>query len=149
MINITLDDIIESEQIDSVKAIRENISKCIILLLGDSIGCDLSIRFVDDKEIKIINSETRGKKTATDVLSFPLYDSSIKLPHQDFGEIIISIETLRKQAQEIGHSNKDELYRLLVHGLLHLIGYDHEKSSKEEEIMKAKEDECLSLIFIS
>jgi probable rRNA maturation factor len=54
---------------------------------------------------------------------------------------------MRKQAREIGHSDKEEFYRLLVHGILHLLGFDHEKSAYEEKRMQEKEDECLQLIL--
>lgn len=67
-------------------------------------------------------------------------------PPVALGEIVISIDTLQKQAKEIGHSEKDEFYRLLVHGFLHLLGYDHERGDKEEHIMKLKEDECLEIL---
>lgn len=103
----------------------------------------------------------RGKDKTTDVLSFPLeFDSSPlsailqqregknsdSLPPIALGEIVISIDTLKKQALEIGHSEKDEFYRLLVHGFLHLLGYDHERGEEEERIMKEKEDECLEIL---
>ncbi|AOP35978.1 rRNA maturation RNase YbeY [Leptospira tipperaryensis] len=111
--------------------------------------------------MKEINLLRRGKDKTTDVLSFPLeFDASplsailqqragkphSTLPPIALGEIVISIDTLKKQALEIEHSEKDEFYRLLVHGFLHLLGYDHERGEEEEKIMKAKEDECLEIL---
>ncbi|WP_085989198.1 rRNA maturation RNase YbeY [Leptospira noguchii] len=128
--------------------------------LSDS-GCELSILLVGDSDMKEINRLRRGKDKTTDVLSFPLeFDLSPlqkilpknvgsnqkTLPPIALGEIVISIDTLQKQAKEIGHTEKDEFYRLLVHGFLHLLGYDHERGEKEEHIMKLKEDECLEIL---
>lgn len=111
--------------------------------------------------MKEINFLRRGKGKTTDVLSFPLeFDlaplssvlqqrkgkSSSALPPITLGEIVISIDTLKKQALEIGHSEKEEFYRLLVHGFLHLLGYDHERGEEEEQVMKDKEDECLEIL---
>ena len=105
----------------------------------------LSIRIVDDKNIQEINKQSRGKDKSTDVLSFPA--PSIPSPFMNLGEIIISYETLLRQAIEIGHSKEDEFYRLLVHGVLHLLGFDHEISEKEEKKMQKKEDECLEYLY--
>lgn len=111
--------------------------------------------------MKEINLLRRGKDKTTDVLSFPLeFDASplsailqqregkshSNLPPIALGEIVISVDTLKRQAIEIGHTEKDEFYRLLVHGFLHLLGYDHERGESEERIMKEKEDECLEIL---
>lgn len=111
--------------------------------------------------MKEINLLRRDKDKTTDVLSFPLeFDSAPlsavladrkgmarhSLPPIALGEIVISVDTLKQQAIEIGHSEKDEFYRLLVHGFLHLLGYDHERGEEEEKIMKLKEDECLEAL---
>ncbi|EMO25628.1 putative rRNA maturation factor YbeY [Leptospira interrogans serovar Bataviae str. HAI135] len=128
--------------------------------MSDS-GCELSLLLVGDSDMKEINRLRRGKDKTTDVLSFPLeFDLSPlqkilpknvgsnqkTLPPIALGEIVISIDTLQKQAKEIGHTEKDEFYRLLVHGFLHLLGYDHERGEEEEHIMKLKEDECLEIL---
>ncbi|UZW37717.1 rRNA maturation RNase YbeY [Leptospira kirschneri] len=128
--------------------------------LNDS-ECELSLLLVGDSDMREINRLRRGKDKTTDVLSFPLeFDLSPlqkilpknagsdrkKSPPIALGEIVISIDTLQKQAKEIGHSEKDEFYRLLVHGFLHLLGYDHERGEEEENIMKLKEDECLEIL---
>ncbi|TGM25991.1 rRNA maturation RNase YbeY [Leptospira levettii] len=108
---------------------------------------ELSVLVVNDEMMSEINGERRGKPKTTDVLSFPLYDESLKLPFQILGEIVISMETCRKQAIEIGHSVIDEFYRLLVHGILHLFGYDHETNEEDAVLMRKMEDECLDLVF--
>lgn len=108
-----------------------------------------SIIFVDNEEIHQINKERRGVDRATDVISFALEDSP-----DDFGEfrilgdIFISIPKMQEQAKEYGHSEKRELSFLVVHGLLHLLGYDHMKSKKDEEIMFSLQDEILESLNI-
>ncbi|TGM20892.1 rRNA maturation RNase YbeY [Leptospira meyeri] len=108
---------------------------------------ELEILLVDDLVMEEINLERRGLNKTTDVLSFPLYSESPPIPFQILGEVVISMDTCRKQAKEIGHSIIDEFYRLLVHGILHLFGYDHETNEEEAIRMRAKEDECLELVF--
>lgn len=110
---------------------------------------ELSILLVDDTQMTEINGERRGKEKPTDVLSFPLYSSVEKLPVQILGEVVISMETCKKQALEIGHSVIDEFYRLLVHGILHLFGFDHETNEEDAILMRKMEDECLDLVFVS
>ncbi|PJZ55303.1 rRNA maturation RNase YbeY [Leptospira adleri] len=142
---------------------EEVLQNCKILFrkeLGQS-SCELSLLLIGDSDMKEINLLRRGKDKTTDVLSFPLeFDSSplgavlqkrkdenhSSLPPIALGEIVMSIDTLKKQALEIGHEEKDEFYRLLVHGFLHLLGYDHERGEEEERIMKEKEDECLEIL---
>ncbi|XDD45139.1 rRNA maturation RNase YbeY [Leptospira sp. WS39.C2] len=108
---------------------------------------ELSVLLVDDAQMTVINGERRGKEKPTDVLSFPLYSHIEKLPVQILGEVVISMETCRIQAKEIGHSIIDEFYRLLVHGILHLFGYDHETNEEDAILMRKMEDECLDLVF--
>jgi probable rRNA maturation factor len=110
-------------------------------------GIELDLLILDDAHMKRINAERRGFSKTTDVLSFPLFQTFPPIPYQMIGEIVISLETLKKQAIEIGHTDIDEFYRLLVHGVLHLFGYDHETNEVDAVVMRQKEDECLELIF--
>lgn len=73
------------------------------------------------------------------MLSFPQNDPNL------LGDVVISLETASKQAEEFGHSLQNEVERLLVHGILHLLGYDHE-TPEEEKLMKAKEDAALDAV---
>ncbi len=112
---------------------------------------ELSLSLVNDNAIKKINKKHRYKNSATDVLSFPLWENIRRaLAGEDgrinLGDIVISHNTCRAQALQIGHSVDDEFLRLLVHGLLHLFGYDHEKSKKEEVRMQRREDELLEML---
>jgi probable rRNA maturation factor len=92
---------------------------------------ELSIALVSDAQIKRLNKLYRNKDKPTDVLSFPIGEKV-----EDWlilGDIVISVDTAKRQAQELGHSLEEELKRLLVHGLVHLLGYDHELGGEEEK----------------
>lgn len=128
------------------KEIKSNIKKILDHVMKLK-GYEVSVLVTSDEEIRKINEQKRGKDKPTDVLSFPISEADMPEGYKILGEVIISIDTMRKQAKEIGHSEKDEFYRLLVHGLLHLLGYDHEKSKYEEKIMQQKEDDILKLIL--
>ncbi|MBR1385962.1 MAG: rRNA maturation RNase YbeY [Bacilli bacterium] len=104
-----------------------------------------NVIIVNNEEIHKINKEYRGIDRETDVISFALEDDK-SFNRTDFrmlGDIYISIDKVRSQSKEYNHSFKRELYFLAVHGLLHLLGYDHMK--KEDEIvMFKKQEEVLS-----
>ena len=105
----------------------------------------INLRIINDNDIKKLNLLKRGKDRTTDVLSFP--ELELPLPILYLGEVVISYETLETQAVQIGNSKIDEFLRLLVHGVLHLIGFDHEISNEEEVRMQKKEDECLDFLY--
>lgn len=108
-----------------------------------------SIIFVNNEEIHQINKERRGVDRATDVISFALEDSPDDFDEfRILGDIFISIPKMQEQAKEYGHSEKRELSFLVVHGLLHLLGYDHMKSKKDEEMMFSLQDEILESLNI-
>lgn len=94
---------------------------------------ELSIVFTSDKEIQKLNREYRGKNTPTDVLSFPLLEGRKRGELiTSLGDLVISLDTTKRQAREFGVSPSSELLRLLVHGTLHLVGFDHENVTKKE-----------------
>ena len=94
-----------------------------------------SIIFVTPEEIQKLNSEYRKIDRVTDVISFPLEDDEDKiLDLRILGDIYICIDKMLEQAKEYGHSNKRELSFLTVHGLLHLLGYDHQTVEEEKEM---------------
>lgn len=94
------------------------------LAKGRSFHCLIS----DDAELRRLNRRFRGKNKATDVLSFPAAESG---PERHLGDIAISLDHARIQARERGHAIADELRILMLHGLLHLLGMDHESDSGE------------------
>lgn len=109
-----------------------------MLALLDLPGVELSVALVDDATIHELNRSYRHKNKPTDVLAFPMQEDASKLRDGDLlGDVIVSIETARKQAKERKRPLLDELTMLLAHGLLHLVGYDH-KTDAEERVMVQK-----------
>ncbi len=93
---------------------------------------DFTVVLVSDKKIKELNRLFRGKNEPTDVLSF-------QAGQEDYlGDVIISTETALRQAQQLGHSLEKELKILLIHGFLHLLGYDHETDRGEMRALERK-----------
>lgn len=119
---------------------------------------DVYITLTNNKEIHKINKEYREVDRPTDVLSFPMYDrEEIYQLKKDYekdnvekilGDIIVSVEKVREQAEEYGHSFERELAYLVTHGCLHLLGYDH-MIEEEQKIMRKREEEILGLLNIS
>ncbi len=107
--------------------------------------CVFSITFVSEEEIKDINKNYRGIDKVTDVISFAFEDAnSIKKEMiRVLGDIYICIPRMLEQAKTYGHSPKRELSFLVVHGLLHLLGYDHQ-TKEEESIMFTKQELILN-----
>ena len=104
-----------------------------------------SIIFIDDEQMHEMNKTYRGIDRTTDVLSFALEDNqTIELPIRELGDIFISIPKMKEQAKEYGHSEKRELSFLVVHGLLHLLGYDHTISEEEEKKQFGLQDKILN-----
>ena len=97
---------------------------------------DLELILTTDEEIQKLNKIHRQKDKPTDVLSFPLEN----MPGMPLGSIIISVDTAKKGADEFGHSVNDEIKLLFIHGLLHILGYDHEIDNGE---MREKEKEII------
>lgn len=108
------------------------------VLKGENRGTvTLSLAFVKKEEIKKLNKKFRKKNKETDVLSFGLKDGNC------LGEIIICPEVVKGNAEKYGASFKKEMTKVFVHGILHLLGYDHEKSKKEAELMEEKQNKYL------
>lgn len=108
-----------------------------------------SVILIDDETMHKYNLEYRGIDRTTDVLSFALEDNqTIKTEVRELGDIFISIPKMQEQAKEYKHSEKRELSFLCVHGLLHLLGYDHTKSAEEEKIQFGLQEEILNELNI-
>ena len=100
---------------------------------------EISVTLCDNGYIRKINKQYRNKDKHTDVLSFPIYDNgefdvSECISGAMLGDIVISLERAKEQAEEIGHSFLEEVAFLTVHSTLHLLGYDHERSAEEDEL---------------
>ncbi len=140
----------------------EDIIRQMVMATLDYENCpyeaEVSVTVVDDIEIKEINKTYRNIDKATDVLSFPMYeyetigdfenlnDSAFNLESGELllGDIVISAEKVVAQAKEYGHSEEREFAFLLVHSILHLLGYDH-MEEEERLIMESKQKEILEL----
>ena len=110
----------------------------------------ISLILTDDKNIHSLNRRFRNVDRPTDVLSFPLYEATEPiLPESSLGDLVISADTMTRQAAEYGHSRKRELCFLFVHGLLHLLGYDHEISPREEKAQFDRQEEILQNLGIT
>ena len=117
--------------------------------------CEVSLSFVSDEEIQEINNNFRDMDKATDVLSFPQIDydvDEVVMTNEKgeivLGDIIISVDTAKRQEEEYGHSLRREIAFLTVHGMLHLLGYDH---IEEEDgvIMRSEEKRLMEKLGIS
>jgi len=110
-------------------------------------GTELSILFVGDKRMKELNTAYRGIRKSTDVLSFeaqiPLHKG---MDNNILGDIVINVPRAELQAGEFGTGFYEEIYRLLIHGTLHLLGYDHEKSVYGARKMRKKEQEIMDAV---
>ncbi|MEQ1500662.1 MAG: rRNA maturation RNase YbeY [Myxococcota bacterium] len=104
---------------------------------------ELSLVVCDDAFIRPLNRDWRGKDAPTDVLSFPQEEAEapgvFAEPPPMLGDVVISAETARRQAAELGHPVEVELRALLVHGVLHLVGYDHEDDEVAAAEMRSEE----------
>ena len=109
-----------------------------ILRLLDLEDCELSVALVGDREIRHLNGRYRSMDEPTDVLSFPA-DEPLPSGPRVIGDVIISVEKAARQARQRHRSFEDELEVLLIHGILHNLGYDHERSPEDEREMRAME----------
>lgn len=105
-------------------------------------GTQLAILITDDDEVRQMNKQFLGIDAPTDVLSFPDEDDDFVqgIAQPLLGDIAIALPTARRQAEQIGHDLQAELSHLLVHGILHLCGYDHEQGGEKEVRMRAREE---------
>ncbi len=108
---------------------------------------EVSVLLVNDRKIKSLNQSFRDKNAPTDVLSFPQFEEDEGFDSILLGDVVVSLETASRQAKEHGLAFEEEVVLLIVHGLLHLLGYDHEISAKEEKRMQKKTLELFRLIF--
>ena len=117
--------------------------------------CEVSVTFTDNEGIRAVNRQYRGIDKETDVLSFPLTDFEggeeppTDEPEISLGDIMISLEKTEAQAKEFGHSFEREAAFLCVHSMLHLLGYDHERSSEDDMEMRRRQREILESMGLS
>ena len=115
------------------------------LEMENVLSSNFAIVFIDDEKMHELNKNYRGIDRTTDVLSFAFEDNNkICYNIRQLGEIYVSIPKMQEQAKEYGHSEKRELAFLVVHGLLHLLGYDHTLGIEEEKEMFEKQELVLN-----
>ncbi len=140
-----VDDFHENYEEDYLKIIETTLDH---LKIKDDI--EMACVLIDDKKIHQINREYRNIDRSTDVISFALEDSDqfyVEGMPRSIGDIFISVDHAKMQAQEYGHSLKREMCFLFTHGLLHLLGYDH-MNEEDEKIMNALQKEILDKLNI-
>jgi len=127
---------------------------------GMTLPCEISVLLTDDEGIHQTNLEMRGVDRPTDVLSFPMFDLAPG-EHPDaldadpatglipLGDMVLSVERVEAQAKEFGHSKKRELAYLVVHSVLHLLGYDHLDEGEMKAQMRRREEAIMSLLGIA
>ncbi len=119
---------------------------------------ELSVLIVDDPGIAELNREYLNREGPTNVIAFPMYDYTVSqvqipehgenIPHM-LGDVVISVDTARKEGDQAGISMEKRFVELLIHGILHLFGYDHEKDEQEALRMEDKSDALLEFVFRS
>ena len=122
---------------------------------GIDFPCEIDVAVTDNGGIHALNLEMRGVDAATDVLSFPMFSLEPgQLPGPEdadpatglipLGDMMLSMERVQAQAKEYGHSNRRELAYLVVHSVLHLLGYDHLDEGPEKARMRAREEAIMA-----
>ena len=146
----------ETEEKVDLKQVRAILKK-IVAYYGEK--RDFSVTFVTDNEIQELNREYREIDAPTDILTFRLDDApsfpiSFEeedvdfLDNEEMGDIFISLDTMRRNAEEFGVKNEEELSRLLLHGILHLRGLDHKTNDFEKEEMLKEQEEVLTKLSL-
>jgi len=127
---------------------KKYIKKAVLAALeyeGAEPGCEVNLEVTGNRKIHKLNKEYRGKDCPTDVLSFYMGETNPENGAFLLGDIIISEEKAAEQGEEIGHGTERELMFLSVHATLHLLGYDHETSEEEDNMMQEKQREIVRI----
>lgn len=117
--------------------------------------CTVSLTYTDNAGIRAFNLEYRGKDAVTDVLSFPMFDTEKETIYAldgmpaELGDVVLSLERANEQARLFGHSFAREAAFLCVHSVLHLLGYDHERSKDEDRLMREKQRAIMRALGLS
>jgi len=139
----------------NVALIRKAI-RTALLCEGVAVPCEIDVLLTDDAGIQEINRDMRGVDAPTDVLSFPAFSYAPGQPPVDesdadpmtgltpLGDMAISMERVKAQALEYGHSGRRELGYLVVHSVLHLLGYDHLDEGEQKKLMREREEAIMA-----
>ena len=153
-------DIPGAELSESRKAWIRKVIRTALEAEGVDFRCEVDVCITDDEGIREINREMREVDKSTDVLSFPVFDLVPgELPGEEdadpctglvpLGDMAISMEHVAAQAKEYGHSEKRELSYLVVHSVLHLLGYDHLDEGEQKRQMRGREEAILTVLGVT
>ena len=139
----------QDEGIDIEKPLNNKLNKVVSTILDQEkmSDCVINLRLLNDKEMKKLNMQFRQKDKTTNVLSFPNDDISVKQT-KNIGDIAISVEYVKVEANKEGKTFDDHIIHMLAHGVYHILGYDHE-NNENAMIMENKEIQTLKKINIS
>ncbi|MBQ3409534.1 MAG: rRNA maturation RNase YbeY [Clostridia bacterium] len=145
------------ENPENESLIRTVLEKCFEVEKMDKLGLYVSVTLTCPSYIRKINNEYRKIDRETDVLSFPMFEkieidqmieNQNNIVHDVLGDIIVSVDKVKEQAKEYGHSFERELAYMIVHGFYHLMGYDH-MTDDEKKVMRHKEENVLEKLNIT
>ena len=159
-------EIIIDAEVDVPEGLADRLEQVITAALeaeGVELPCEISVLLTDDEGIHQINLDMREVDRPTDVLSFPEFEFIPGEPPTEededlfdpatgllpLGDMVISVERVEEQAKEFGHSKKRELCYLIVHSVLHLLGYDHLDEGAQKKQMRAREEAIMEVLGIS
>lgn len=128
---------------ESAESVARTAARRTLGVAGPAAACEVDIRLTDDGEIRALNRDWRGRDTATNVLSFPLHAEGPPDGPRLLGCVVVACETCRAEAEAEGKPFADHLRHMVVHGILHLLGHDHEDDAAAEA-MEALERDILA-----
>ena len=135
----------------SYKAAVRKAAMAVLKLENVRRKAEVSVTVCGDAYIRDLNRDYRGKDKPTDVLSFPASEALDALDPDNgaliLGDVVISLDTARRQAEEYGNTVEREISFLVVHGMLHLLGFDHEISEDEERIMFTEQKKIIKELY--
>lgn len=155
LVEINYYDIEENKEYENI--IEQVLTSCFKEENMDKLGLYISVTLTCPSYIRKVNKEYRNIDKETDVLSFPMFEKEEidniilkqnNIVHDILGDIIVSVDRVKEQALEYGHSFERELSYMVVHGFYHLIGYDH-MNDEEKKVMRAKEENVLNNLKIT
>lgn len=144
--SVAVNVLVEVDDREQVVRAAEDAVRAVLRFERRSDGVEVSVALVDDARIRQLNRDYRGRDRPTDVLSFPMSET---VETEDggtlflLGDVVVSLPAAIRQAGEYGWTPAEEIARLVVHGTLHLLGYDHEEDAAEAEIMRRREEKIL------
>jgi len=139
MIHLRIDRSVASEEVKASKELLRRAAQATLALAGSAATSELTLLITDDERLHQLNRQFRSVDAPTDVLSFPTNEADPETGKSYLGDVVISYGRAAVQASAHGHSVQDELALLTVHGILHLLGYDHANEDKKNQMWKIQQ----------